>query len=593
MNGTETSPPSSSLRQPLWKLRWGLLGLAALITLVALFYTEENVRGKRAWEKCKRDLEAQGVVLNWDEYIPPPVPDDQNFFKAPRMSEWFVGRGQTELSKRLTPPLAMRGDTNVPPLVLAEVTVVSPGQTPSSGEGDTVLDWKDSAASEQALKRLREAIGPAALGRGNYPATLIARPLNQIKPVRFLVRSDKPPTIQEMALLFPANEISPAYGNVAAETSRLRVEPDGNKSFRVVLSPAPLVAADFLAWSDQFEPEFKLIREALKRPYARIDCDYQMPETIGIPNFVMVRQLVQLLSSRAECDYLLGQPEKALGELTFLHDSCRIMEARPTGKPMTLVASMIDVAVTGLYAETIADGLRLHAWHEPQLVALQEQLKEIHLLPVVMMSFKSEPASVCRTLEMTPRARLAKLFFDIEKNDHPMQARLIRFMPRGWIYQNMAVVISQRQKLYPAFDLEHDLILPQPLNALSQETAAQSRHFSPYTFVANFTAPNMQRASQVLAHNQTMANQALIACALERYHLAHGDYPESLETLSPQFIEKIPHDLIGGQPLKYHRLAADKFLLHSVGWNETDDGGVAPPGEPSLSNYDQGDWVWR
>jgi hypothetical protein len=592
MNGTETSPPSSSLRQPLWKLRWGLLGLAALITLVALFYTEENVRGKRAWEKCKRDLEAQGVVLNWDEYIPPPVPDDQNFFKAPRMSEWFVGRGQTELSKRLTPPLAMRGDTNVPPLVLAEVTVVSPGQTPSSGEGDTVLDWKDSAASEQALKRLREAIGPAALGRGNYPATLIARPLNQIKPVRFLVRSDKPPTIQEMALLFPANEISPAYGNVAAETSRLRVEPDGNKSFRVVLSPAPLVAADFLAWSDQFEPEFKLIREALKRPYARIDCDYQMPETIGIPNFVMVRQLVQLLSSRAECDYLLGQPEKALGELTFLHDSCRIMEARPTGKPMTLVASMIDVAVTGLYAETIADGLRLHAWHEPQLVALQEQLKEIHLLPVVMMSFKSEPASVCRTLEMTPRARLAKLFFDIEKNDHPMQARLIRFMPRGWIYQNMAVVISQRQKLYPAFDLEHDLILPQPLNALSQETAAQSRHFSPYTFVANFTAPNMQRASQVLAHNQTMANQALIACALERYHLAHGDYPESLETLSPQFIEKIPHDLIGGQPLKYHRLAADKFLLYSVGWNETDDGGQAPSG-PTLPNYDQGDWVWR
>jgi hypothetical protein len=486
----------------------------------------------------------------------------------------------------------MRGDTNVPPLVLAEVTVGSPGQTPSSGEGDTVLDWKDSAASEQALKRLREAIGPAALGRGNYPATLIARPLNQIKPVRFLVRSDKPPTIQEMALLFPANEISPAYGNVAAETSRLRVEPDGNKSFRVVLSPAPLVAADFLAWSDQFEPEFKLIREALKRPYARIDCDYQMPETIGIPNFVMVRQLVQLLSSRAECDYLLGQPEKALGELTFLHDSCRIMEARPTGKPMTLVASMIDVAVTGLYAETIADGLRLHAWHEPQLVALQEQLKEIHLLPVVMMSFKSEPASVCRTLEMTPRARLAKLFFDIEKNDHPMQARLIRFMPRGWIYQNMAVVISQRQKLYPAFDLEHDLILPQPLNALSQETAAQSRHFSPYTFVANFTAPNMQRASQVLAHNQTMANQALIACALERYHLAHGDYPESLETLSPQFIEKIPHDLIGGQPLKYHRLAADKFLLYSVGWNETDDGGQAPSG-PTLPNYDQGDWVWR
>jgi hypothetical protein len=166
-------------------------------------------------------------------------------------------------------------------------------------------------------------------------------------------------------------------------------------------------------------------------------------------------------------------------------------------------------------------------------------------------------------------------------------------MPRGWIYQNMAVVISQRQKLYPAFDLDRDLFLPQPLKALGRETAIQSGHFSPYTFVATMVLPNWTRACQVLARNQTMANQALIACALERYRLAHGDYPESLETLSPQFIEKIPHDIIGGQPLKYRRLAADKFLLYSVGWNETDDGGLAPPSNPTNWNFDQGDWVWR
>src|SRR5262249_21157074 len=152
-------------------------------------------------------------------------------------------------------------------------------------------------------------------------------------------------------------------------TSRLQIESTGRSSFRVVLSPAPQTAADFLAWSDQFEPEFRAIHEALQRPSARIDCDYQIPETIGIPNFVTIRQFVQLLSSRAECDYLLGQPEQALRELTLLNDSRRIMEAPPTGKPMTLVASMIDVAVVGLYADVIADGLRMHAWREPQLIA--------------------------------------------------------------------------------------------------------------------------------------------------------------------------------------------------------------------------------
>ena len=78
-----------------WRiLRRILITLAIFATLIAIFYTEEDWRGKRAWENCKRELEAKGAVLDWDKYIPPPVPDDQNFFKAPKMQDWFVGEAQ-------------------------------------------------------------------------------------------------------------------------------------------------------------------------------------------------------------------------------------------------------------------------------------------------------------------------------------------------------------------------------------------------------------------------------------------------------------------------------------------------------------------
>ena len=63
--------------------------------------------------------------------------------------------------------------------------------------------------------------------------------------------------------------------------------------------------------------------------------------------------------------------------------------------------------------------------------------------------------------------------------------------------------------------------------------------------------------------------------ALERCRLARGAFPESLDALAPQFIAKVPHDVIGGQPLKYRREADGSFVLYSVGWNEKDDGGVA------------------
>ena len=31
-----------------------------------VFYAEEDWRGKRAWENCKRELEAKGAVLDWN-----------------------------------------------------------------------------------------------------------------------------------------------------------------------------------------------------------------------------------------------------------------------------------------------------------------------------------------------------------------------------------------------------------------------------------------------------------------------------------------------------------------------------------------------
>src|ERR1035437_5685636 len=80
-----------------WRVmrRW-LFVLACLATLTGLFYAVENWRGKRAWEKCRRELEAKGEVLDWNAFIPPPVADDQNIFKAPKITEWFVSGSLAE-----------------------------------------------------------------------------------------------------------------------------------------------------------------------------------------------------------------------------------------------------------------------------------------------------------------------------------------------------------------------------------------------------------------------------------------------------------------------------------------------------------------
>jgi hypothetical protein len=162
------------------------------------------------------------------------------------------------------------------------------------------------------------------------------------------------------------------------------------------------------------------------------------------------------------------------------------------------------------------------------------------------------------------------------------------FWPRGWTYQNMVNVALLELKPLDGFDLTHDTIAPRKFAEASRELDKFLRQKSPYKILAAIAIPNFTKAEQTAAHNQTMVNEAQIVCALERYRLAHGEYPETLDALAPQFIEKIPHDLIGGNPLNYRPTIGGKFLLYSIGWNETDDGGK--DGGNDLTRYD---WVWK
>jgi hypothetical protein len=465
-------------------LKWILFSLTGLVLLVAFFYAEEDLRGWHAWQKCKHEFTAKGIVMDWDKLIPPPVPDDQNFFAAPNMPEWFVRNPDSsgDLTKRFAnPKTSTVGTTNA----------------------------------------------------------------------------------------------------IVSETE----------------------ARGYLAWSDQFAPDLNLLRDALKRPYARMDGDYKDPAAVPFPDFVAVRIIAQTLAQRAHCHLLLNQPEQALADLTLIHDMCHLLQAAPTGRPMTLVAAMINVAVAGLYTDTVSEGLRQHAWQEPQLVELQKQFAEVNLTPFVLEALRTEPVSTCREIEIAPRAKLIGMF---DPGDRAKQTDKFRWWlwPRGWIYQNMVKIAELELKPLDGFDSAHDIITPRTFDEASRELNKFLRLKSPYKRLAAIVIPNFTRAEQTTAHNQTMVNEAQIVCALERYRLANGVYPGSLDVLAPHFIETVPHDIIGGppsqnsgaasQPLIYRATPDGKFLLYSVGWNEKDDNGQdSPKTQNGGADYTRGDWVWR
>jgi hypothetical protein len=80
----------------------------------------------------------------------------------------------------------------------------------------------------------------------------------------------------------------------------------------------------------------------------------------------------------------------------------------------------------------------------------------------------------------------------------------------------------------------------------------------------------------------TSVNQAILACALERFRLGNRVYPETLEQLVPALLARVPHDAVSGRPMIYQPVGQGSFILRGVGPNGTDD----------RKHKSSDDWLW-
>lgn len=78
---------------------------------------------------------------------------------------------------------------------------------------------------------------------------------------------------------------------------------------------------------------------------------------------------------------------------------------------------------------------------------------------------------------------------------------------------------------------------------------------------------------------QLISTKVAISCEL--YRRKHGELPESLNVLVPEFLESVPNDPFDGKPLRYNK---EKKIIYSVGENLIDSGGL---GERELENLDR------
>jgi hypothetical protein len=518
------------LRWLFWKhWRRTLFGFACFVTLIALFYAEEDWRGKHAWEKFKREWEAKGEKFDFASFVPSPVPDDQNFALTPIV---FTCYGQMLTRDGQEVPSNKRA-TNFVNRLRMEI-VYNYEESPKDG------DWMTVKISD--LKAWR-----------NY------------------------------------------YRALAATTNEFPVAPQPQ-------SPA----ADVLLALSKYDPAIEELRQASQLPDSRFPLDYDTEDPAGIllPHLGVLKQCSLALQLRAIAELQNGQSEQAFDDVKL---ALRLADSVRT-EPF-IITHLLRIAILKIALQPVWEGLAEHQWSDTQLAALDAELAKLDFLADYEFSARSERAAHVKVVDWMEqkRSRFWQLFnmvTDDEQNmmNHFCLSLEIYLMPKGWYYQSEIVLSQvQQQRVLPIVNDPQQTISPQA--ARESVDAVRSLRPTGVNLFARLLLPELGKYAERAAYGQNAANLARVAIALERYRLAHGNYPESLDLLSPQFIAKLPHDIINGEPLHYRRTddpssqssdaASGQFVLYSVGWNEVDDGGKVGLTKNGNVDIGTGDWVWR
>jgi hypothetical protein len=490
-----------------WRiLRRILITLAVLATLIAILYAEEDWRGKRAWENYQREWEAKGEKFDWQAFVPPTVPNDQNFFTAPIFTNMLEGKIE---------------------------------MTPYGNDGGPDFH-PDASRSGYAIYRM------------------------QITDLQ-------------------------AWQNYY----RQRTNTEKMGSFPI----APQMqtpAADVLFALSKYDSAVEELRQASQRPYASVPSNYAEDGFDSVSTLLPVlgelKRCTQLLQLRASAELAGGQTAKALDDvklLLYLNDSLRT-------SPF-LISHLVRIAIVALGMQPIWYGLAEHEWSDEQLAALETELGKLDFLADYEFAMRGERAFAIAAFENQRRTRESISGSVTLQGNSELVTNKLTLMPSAYFDQNELTFARMHQQwILPLVDTNSRTVSPAALQRAENSVQAGLKHYSPYNVQALMLFPAISRAVERFTSIQSSIDLARVACALERYRLAHGEYPETLDALAPQFIEKLPHDIINGQPLHYRRTDDGQFVLYSVGWNETDDGGtVVFLKSGSAVDRDKGDWVWQ
>jgi hypothetical protein len=406
----------------------------------------------------------------------------------------------------------------------------------------------------------------------------------------------------------------------------LEIIPLDTNKFPVAPQPQS-PAADVLLALSRYDAVIAELRQAGERPFSRFPLNYQEEDTtvVRLPHLSSLKRCAGVLQLRAIAEAQAGQSEQALADVKLMLRLAESVHDEPTW-----ISHIVSMDIANVAIQPVWEGFAERRWSEAQMQELSAQLEKLDLISDQQIAFRGERAVHLGYIEFFRKLRVddtgtmlnavcPRFVTSLEKGSRYLPGMpnmsdwfrrrqnqnqgkdflmltLNRLLPAGWYDWNKAALAKmyQEQVLPIARPEKHLVSLKTSMKANGFiDSAGQPGNINPQDALALMFVASSAYSVQKTAKAQNAVDMAIVACALERYHLAEGEYPETLAVLAPEYLKAIPPDVVDGQPLHYRRTNDGRFVLYSIGWNGQDDGGVVSLTESGRVDVRKGDWIWQ
>ncbi len=372
------------------------------------------------------------------------------------------------------------------------------------------------------------------------------------KALKGSVKYKDPVSLENAANYFLENNLAPISGELPADTVLRR------------LSEADGIMAEIRS-------------DAAARRGSRMTLDYDAGLAIPMPQLTYMMIAGQFLSVQGAAFAAKGEGEKAKEDL-FLQ--IRLSEAFVT-EPLA-ISQVVRLSILELACRSIWTGLENHCWNDAQLAQIENRLASISLREGFVISLRGDRALFGASIERYTRKgemkSLLKSFLSTGGKADSLSTQLyLTFYPTGLMLADLSNICLTLQRAIDAANSNAHLL--DIYTILDQGARHRSKLISP---LSNITLATYAREAFRFEEVQIRIDEAVIACALERYLLRFGTYPDSLDK-----IPGLPNDSSSGKTFRYEVTPEGGYRLWSIGYDGKDDGG-----KPFDENARTGDWTW-